>query len=414
MEKTRKRFYRQRIKCAECGKQIDSDYKEKHVRTVHAGQTVTFTHQCPKNRNRHWLSAFFEKHSAPNLSDKEEGSDNDKGDISITHTTSQTIAKNSFVDSDYQDIAKKPRVSTEPGSSESENISSDENDDEVNVTHESPLAPQDNITETGPNQPILTQYKPKKFGKESSLRDFKSEWFKLYPWLTYDIDKCQASCYPCKVFMHSNTFTFENWKKTNRLTKHAKSACHHCTRHHCGLFWTNKKVRGICRCECMWLGWKRKSDWVFNENKWNHWLDLCNVEGKDIGSKGLGARRLRSRNNLTLQLWKVVTSYPRNIGTLPWREESPRWRFLNNWERNQCDHKRGRLKPNDSGLFNLLENFFFQIAQFVLYRRPFRRTCISKFHFGTVLTCDQEQILISCFIFFLSTSRFHGEIDRRR
>ena len=26
--------------------------------------------------------------------------------------------------------------------------------------------------------------------------------------------------------MHSNTFTFENWEKTNRLTKHAKSACH--------------------------------------------------------------------------------------------------------------------------------------------------------------------------------------------
>ena len=83
-----------------------------------------------------------------------------------------------------------------------------------------------NTIESGPNQPILTKYKPKKFSKECTLRDFKSEWFKLYPWLTYDISKSQASCYPCKVFMHSNTFTFGNWKKTHRLTKHAKSSCH--------------------------------------------------------------------------------------------------------------------------------------------------------------------------------------------
>ena len=61
--------------------------EEKHVRTVHAGQTVTFTSVLEKSQQT--MSAFF-KHSAPNLSNKEEGSDNDKSDIArpVTHTAS--------------------------------------------------------------------------------------------------------------------------------------------------------------------------------------------------------------------------------------------------------------------------------------------------------------------------------------
>ncbi|CAH3178910.1 unnamed protein product [Porites lobata] len=78
----------------------------------------------------------------------------------------------------------------------------------------------------GPLQPVLREYKPQKFGNETFTRDFKAQWFKQYPWLSYSIDRKVGTCYVCSKFMNDNTFTFCNWKKTERLTKHHQSEAH--------------------------------------------------------------------------------------------------------------------------------------------------------------------------------------------
>ncbi|XP_071826952.1 zinc finger MYM-type protein 1-like [Apostichopus japonicus] len=79
---------------------------------------------------------------------------------------------------------------------------------------------------SGPNQPIIMEYHPKKCGKETFQRDFQSEWFKIYPWLSYDNATNCGTCFACREFMHTDHFLFENWKKPERLKKHTKSKTH--------------------------------------------------------------------------------------------------------------------------------------------------------------------------------------------
>ena len=77
-----------------------------------------------------------------------------------------------------------------------------------------------------PQQPILKCYDPKKFGSESFSRDFNPAWYKRYPWLSYDFETKKACCYPCQKYLSAHDFTFDNWKKPERLTKHHKSENH--------------------------------------------------------------------------------------------------------------------------------------------------------------------------------------------
>lgn len=77
-----------------------------------------------------------------------------------------------------------------------------------------------------PQQPILKHYNPKKFGSESFSRDFNPVWYKRYPWLSYDFETKKACCYPCQKYLNAHDFTFDNWKKPERLTKHHKSDNH--------------------------------------------------------------------------------------------------------------------------------------------------------------------------------------------
>ena len=90
MEKTRKRGYRQRIKCVTCGKEIDSDYKAKHIEIVHAGagQTVTFTELLEKSQQT--LSNFLVKTPATKKDSSEnkgESHDSNEDVVEITDVT---------------------------------------------------------------------------------------------------------------------------------------------------------------------------------------------------------------------------------------------------------------------------------------------------------------------------------------
>ncbi|KAK2552826.1 Cilia- and flagella-associated protein 299 [Acropora cervicornis] len=50
--------------------------------------------------------------------------------------------------------------------------------------------------------------------------------YKRYPWLSYDFETKKACCYPSQKYLNAHDFTFDNWKKPERLTKHHKSERH--------------------------------------------------------------------------------------------------------------------------------------------------------------------------------------------
>lgn len=104
-----------------------------------------------------------------------------------------------------------------PSSSESDNISSNENANQLNLIHKSPMSLQDNSAETGRNQTILIHYKTKKFVKVFSLRYFKSECL----WHTYDIDKCVCRVKPMMKWIEYRS----NAKHKMAMPNHVDVVC---------------------------------------------------------------------------------------------------------------------------------------------------------------------------------------------
>ena len=97
------------------------------------------------------------------------------------------------------------------------------------ISHVNTLTSETNagLETEGPQQPLLKSYDPKELGNESFTRDFKPEWYKRHPWLSYDTTTNKAHCYACQTFLaEKNPFFFDNWKKPERLAKHHKSEKH--------------------------------------------------------------------------------------------------------------------------------------------------------------------------------------------
>ena len=276
----RKRLYRQRVICGECKKELDSDYKDNHAKTVHKGKKVAFA--MVRERNQSQLAFFTKSSTESQLSHKLSRSDiqNDvhyqedirnestgttHGNHSSKPATSSSISDNStgngkesvplgseqsplsssnvlahviqkveippasvpLEQGDDRDVQKTiyepepslPRIDNVASEPEKEMIVALQRDDHT------AREPRPAVRE-GPLQPVLREYKPQKFGNETFTRDFKAQWFKQYPWLSYSIDRKVGTCYVCSKFMNDNTFTFCSWKKTERLTKHHQSEAH--------------------------------------------------------------------------------------------------------------------------------------------------------------------------------------------
>jgi hypothetical protein len=82
------------------------------------------------------------------------------------------------------------------------------------------------ISLSAPNQPVLKTYARKTFGKDKGSRDFNPEWYKRYPWVSFQPEHSHFVCFACRQFMKDETFIFNNWKKSDKLKKHAKSNFH--------------------------------------------------------------------------------------------------------------------------------------------------------------------------------------------
>ena len=276
----RKRPYHQRVICGECKKELDSDYKDNHAKTVHKGKKVAFA--MVRERNQSQLAFFTKSSTESQLSHKPSRSDiqNDvhyqedirnestgttHGNHSSKPATSSSISDNSTgngkesvpLGSEQSPLSSSnvlahviQKVEIPPASVPLEQ--GDDRDVQKTIYEPEPFLPRiDNVASEpekemivalqrddhtareprpavreGPLQPVLREYKPQKFGNETFTRDFKAQWFKQYPWLSYSIDRKVGTCYVCSKFMNDNTFTFCNWKKTERLTKHHQSEAH--------------------------------------------------------------------------------------------------------------------------------------------------------------------------------------------
>lgn len=102
----------------------------------------------------------------------------------------------------------------------------DEENDSQSFACTSSHAEDKTTVDSEPSQPILSQYNRKKCGTETTSGDFNPEWYKTYPWLSYEASERRFVCFPCKKFMINYSFQFVNLKESERLKKHAKSNRH--------------------------------------------------------------------------------------------------------------------------------------------------------------------------------------------
>lgn len=82
------------------------------------------------------------------------------------------------------------------------------------------------LTTMVPKQPVLPEYPGTKFSSESFTRRFQPDWYRKYPWLSYDVEKDVCVCFACIEFGKDASFVFKNWKKPSKLTKHSQSENH--------------------------------------------------------------------------------------------------------------------------------------------------------------------------------------------
>ena len=224
----RKRTYRHRVTCSECKREIDSDYSVQHAK-LHPGKKAKFTAVHDKSQMQ--LNFFIKtKHDAtPELPA-----------AAVEASVAEPIQPTAIIGSALSTSAQTALLSetcesavavTELKLSDSSSSSDEEGELDavepqqpiVTVTSGSDLQM---LLQDGPHQPLCDTYYPKKFGREQTKRDFNPQWFKVYPWLSYDTGSCCGSCFPCHVFLGNAKFQFRNWKKPERLLKHGQSKSH--------------------------------------------------------------------------------------------------------------------------------------------------------------------------------------------
>lgn len=218
---SRKRTYRQRVTCSECDKELDSDYCNRHAKQ-HEGKKVRFLPVLEKSQTR--LCFVGPQQQNELRATSSQATDESLDDDVSAYDEPQTVDK-------QPDLA--PETTSLPSSdaqcqsdSDSSSISEQEQGNLGLLAETADTSCNIERMQLGPNQPVLNEYLPKKFGRETSKRDFNPEWFKQHSWLSYDVSDCCGSWFPCNMFQSNSTFKFNNWKKPQRLTKHSLSSAH--------------------------------------------------------------------------------------------------------------------------------------------------------------------------------------------
>ena len=223
LSKSRKRSYQYRVKCEECEKEFDSDYVEAHSRIVHSGRKVKCLPVVESSQLK--LSGFFSKSSAAVESPGQTQEARLVGcspyeSVANIQPDPESIDQDSLkADASMRDVQEP----SEPSTPIDKGIQSDLGGI-AELEPESSTSP--TLTTMVPKQPVLPEYPGTKFSSESFTRRFQPDWYKKYPWLSYDVEKDVCVCFACIEFGKDASFVFKNWKKPSKLTKHSQSENH--------------------------------------------------------------------------------------------------------------------------------------------------------------------------------------------
>ncbi|QQP40686.1 Uncharacterized protein FKW44_014820 [Caligus rogercresseyi] len=191
MNKSRKRLYRSRVRCSNCGKEVDGDYKREHVSRVHGNdeqqKKLSFGIMTNGKTNEMMIPTEATSYKEESSSIKDITTDNNEHTEELKVKIPNLLAVEAVV----EDI--------QPTMDKAEN-----NDNENRLPSQSST--------------------PTSLDQGSGTRDFNPELFKKYPWASFDTPPKSIVCFPCQKFLSDSTFTYSNWKKPERLVKHGKSA----------------------------------------------------------------------------------------------------------------------------------------------------------------------------------------------
>ena len=212
----RNRRYRCKVKCSVCLKVVDSDYKNQHIETKHKDERHRVTFSTIVENSQQTLGCFIKHCPAQKADDKTCAGPSGAGATnldSIENVEDEDRSGNTR-DLDVEDSKKKITADaditmySEP----------DSDSEHMQTTHQEDI-------EIEPFQPILEKYNPQSFGNETFVRDCQPSWYDKYPWISFNKDKNTAKCFPCEKYKKC-VFEFSNWKKFERLAKHANSHDH--------------------------------------------------------------------------------------------------------------------------------------------------------------------------------------------
>ena len=234
----RKRNYRTKILCKSCRKIINSDYKKKHIESTHKGdQKVEFA--CLDDPKQMKLSFSkvpqnLDPSPTPTIpallkpdSEKSNHAESTKDLEAISQTGEYHVFQHPLVEEPANGITsfeEGTSVVSElaPSSSYSQQCHYAESECETvmdNAVVEFPI--------DQPYQPILKSYKPISYNDENATRDFNPKLYESFPWLSFNPHSKSFECFPCRKFnVSEKLFTFSNWRKPDKLGKHAKGSPH--------------------------------------------------------------------------------------------------------------------------------------------------------------------------------------------
>ncbi|QQP48515.1 Uncharacterized protein FKW44_008870 [Caligus rogercresseyi] len=211
MNKSRKRLYRSRVRCSNCGKEVDGDYKREHVSRVHGNdeqqKKLSFGIMTSGKTNEMMIPTEATSYKEESSSIKDITTDNNEHTEELKVKIPNLLAVEAVV----EDI--------QPTMDKAEN--NDKEHEPIGYHHSAKTDRRDH-----PHQPLLGEYNRKQLDQGSGTRDFNPELFKKYPWASFDTPTKSIVCFPCQKFLSDSTFTYSNWKKPERLVKHGKSGNH--------------------------------------------------------------------------------------------------------------------------------------------------------------------------------------------
>ena len=209
-----------KMECIECGKVVLSENQEKHIQVSHGNKKVKFKIYSDAKQPK----LMFPK---VNIVSPQPASSSSESEV-VDSEPSTTIFVDDSISSNNNNDSEVKADSIEPDPIPSEKASND-SDEVFENNNDSTKSINDNTEKvgglfcSGPLQPILDKYNPKDY---DAKRDFQASWFKKHPWMDYDLSTNTVTCYPCKTFLQDNKFSYDNWKKSEKLIKHGNCETH--------------------------------------------------------------------------------------------------------------------------------------------------------------------------------------------